>query len=176
MAMSSLLILSNFFPGIQDEFSDPDLAVMGEESKSENGENAPVYCICRKPDINCFMMWVLLEGIKELGNGGSFTRYEVVLRMAASAKLFWQYDMCWFISARSSGTCSLKLNIFNFKFLKLCSFWWILFNIKILMADEKGKRRGSVKDTVKRNNKDNILLNKVFTRANYPIFPKYCKN
>ncbi|XP_026539945.1 CXXC-type zinc finger protein 1 [Notechis scutatus] len=39
-----------------DEFSDPDLAVMGEESKSENGENAPVYCICRKPDINCFMI------------------------------------------------------------------------------------------------------------------------
>ncbi|XP_028567825.1 CXXC-type zinc finger protein 1 isoform X5 [Podarcis muralis] len=39
-----------------DEFSDPDLAVLGEESKSENGENAPVYCICRKPDINCFMI------------------------------------------------------------------------------------------------------------------------
>lgn len=28
----------------------------GEDSKSENGENAPIYCICRKPDINCFMM------------------------------------------------------------------------------------------------------------------------
>ncbi|KAH0628944.1 hypothetical protein JD844_010609, partial [Phrynosoma platyrhinos] len=39
-----------------DEFSDPDLAVLGGESKSENGENAPVYCICRKPDINCFMI------------------------------------------------------------------------------------------------------------------------
>ncbi|XP_015261710.1 PREDICTED: CXXC-type zinc finger protein 1 isoform X1 [Gekko japonicus] len=39
-----------------DEFSDPDLAALGEESKSENGENAPVYCICRKPDINCFMI------------------------------------------------------------------------------------------------------------------------
>ncbi|XP_020653271.3 CXXC-type zinc finger protein 1 isoform X2 [Pogona vitticeps] len=39
-----------------DEFSDPDLGVLGEESKSENGENAPVYCICRKPDINCFMI------------------------------------------------------------------------------------------------------------------------
>uniref|UniRef100_A0A8D0B7B1 CXXC-type zinc finger protein 1 n=1 Tax=Salvator merianae TaxID=96440 RepID=A0A8D0B7B1_SALMN len=39
-----------------DEFSDPDLAVMSEEAKSENGENAPVYCICRKPDINCFMI------------------------------------------------------------------------------------------------------------------------
>uniref|UniRef100_A0A1D5QTZ8 CXXC-type zinc finger protein 1 n=1 Tax=Macaca mulatta TaxID=9544 RepID=A0A1D5QTZ8_MACMU len=23
---------------------------------SENGENAPIYCICRKPDINCFMI------------------------------------------------------------------------------------------------------------------------
>ncbi|KAM9324286.1 CXXC-type zinc finger protein 1-like [Gastrophryne carolinensis] len=23
---------------------------------TENGENAPVYCICRKPDINCFMI------------------------------------------------------------------------------------------------------------------------
>lgn len=22
-----------------------------------DGENAPLYCICRKPDINCFMMW-----------------------------------------------------------------------------------------------------------------------
>lgn len=21
------------------------------------GENAPLYCICRKPDINCFMMY-----------------------------------------------------------------------------------------------------------------------
>uniref|UniRef100_A0ACB8EMK0 Uncharacterized protein n=1 Tax=Sphaerodactylus townsendi TaxID=933632 RepID=A0ACB8EMK0_9SAUR len=39
-----------------DEFSDPDLPTLGEESKSENGENAPVYCICRKPDINCFMI------------------------------------------------------------------------------------------------------------------------
>ncbi|EMP26554.1 CpG-binding protein [Chelonia mydas] len=38
------------------EFSDPELAAVGEESKSENGENAPVYCICRKPDINCFMI------------------------------------------------------------------------------------------------------------------------
>lgn len=28
----------------------------GEDSKSENGENAPIYCICRKPDINCFMI------------------------------------------------------------------------------------------------------------------------
>ncbi|XP_066566218.1 CXXC-type zinc finger protein 1 [Amia ocellicauda] len=24
--------------------------------EGENGENAPVYCICRKPDINCFMI------------------------------------------------------------------------------------------------------------------------
>ncbi|XP_063150093.1 CXXC-type zinc finger protein 1 isoform X1 [Candoia aspera] len=48
--------VADFEGEIMDEFSDPDLAVMGEESKSENGENAPVYCICRKPDINCFMI------------------------------------------------------------------------------------------------------------------------
>uniref|UniRef100_A0A8C9VAD8 CXXC-type zinc finger protein 1 n=1 Tax=Scleropages formosus TaxID=113540 RepID=A0A8C9VAD8_SCLFO len=32
--------------------------VQGVESgmDGENGENAPVYCICRKPDINCFMI------------------------------------------------------------------------------------------------------------------------
>uniref|UniRef100_A0A8C8SI62 CXXC-type zinc finger protein 1 n=1 Tax=Pelusios castaneus TaxID=367368 RepID=A0A8C8SI62_9SAUR len=41
---------------MDSEFSDPELAAVGEESKSENGENAPVYCICRKPDINCFMI------------------------------------------------------------------------------------------------------------------------
>ncbi|KAM3910858.1 uncharacterized protein RB166_019656 isoform 2-T2 [Leptodactylus fuscus] len=29
------------------------MAGLGE---AENGENAPVYCICRKPDINCFMI------------------------------------------------------------------------------------------------------------------------
>ncbi|KAM6474734.1 CXXC-type zinc finger protein 1-like isoform 7-T7 [Liasis olivaceus] len=48
--------LDDFEGENMDEFSDPDLAVLGEESKSENGENAPVYCICRKPDINCFMI------------------------------------------------------------------------------------------------------------------------
>ncbi|XP_007427857.1 CXXC-type zinc finger protein 1 isoform X4 [Python bivittatus] len=48
--------LADFEGENMDEFSDPDLAVLGEESKSENGENAPVYCICRKPDINCFMI------------------------------------------------------------------------------------------------------------------------
>nr|XP_048689389.1 CXXC-type zinc finger protein 1 isoform X3 [Caretta caretta] len=41
---------------MDSEFSDPELVAVGEESKSENGENAPVYCICRKPDINCFMI------------------------------------------------------------------------------------------------------------------------
>ncbi|XP_040180280.1 CXXC-type zinc finger protein 1 isoform X3 [Rana temporaria] len=38
---------------MDSEYSDPDLAGLGE---MENGENAPVYCICRKPDINCFMI------------------------------------------------------------------------------------------------------------------------
>uniref|UniRef100_A0A8C5QPT8 CXXC-type zinc finger protein 1 n=1 Tax=Leptobrachium leishanense TaxID=445787 RepID=A0A8C5QPT8_9ANUR len=38
---------------MENEFSDPDLSGAGE---TENGENAPVYCICRKPDINCFMI------------------------------------------------------------------------------------------------------------------------
>lgn len=28
----------------------------GPETSSMEGENAPLYCICRKPDINCFMM------------------------------------------------------------------------------------------------------------------------
>ncbi|XP_063792175.1 CXXC-type zinc finger protein 1 isoform X5 [Pseudophryne corroboree] len=37
----------------ESEFSDPDLVGLGE---TENGENAPVYCVCRKPDINCFMI------------------------------------------------------------------------------------------------------------------------
>ncbi|XP_035486526.1 CXXC-type zinc finger protein 1b isoform X2 [Scophthalmus maximus] len=30
--------------------------VPGPETSSMEGENAPVYCICRKPDINCFMI------------------------------------------------------------------------------------------------------------------------
>ncbi|XP_073397432.1 CXXC-type zinc finger protein 1 isoform X2 [Dendrobates tinctorius] len=38
---------------LESEFSDPDMAGLGE---TENGENAPVYCVCRKPDINCFMI------------------------------------------------------------------------------------------------------------------------
>ncbi|XP_053329411.1 CXXC-type zinc finger protein 1 isoform X1 [Spea bombifrons] len=38
---------------MESEFSDPELAGLGE---TENGENAPVYCVCRKPDINCFMI------------------------------------------------------------------------------------------------------------------------
>ncbi|XP_014352547.1 CXXC-type zinc finger protein 1 isoform X1 [Latimeria chalumnae] len=40
----------------ESELSDQEVAA-GEDSKTdENGENAPVYCICRKPDINCFMI------------------------------------------------------------------------------------------------------------------------
>uniref|UniRef100_A0A7N8X8R5 CXXC-type zinc finger protein 1 n=1 Tax=Mastacembelus armatus TaxID=205130 RepID=A0A7N8X8R5_9TELE len=30
--------------------------VPGPENSSMEGENAPLYCICRKPDINCFMI------------------------------------------------------------------------------------------------------------------------
>uniref|UniRef100_A0A3Q1GEZ9 CXXC-type zinc finger protein 1 n=1 Tax=Acanthochromis polyacanthus TaxID=80966 RepID=A0A3Q1GEZ9_9TELE len=30
--------------------------VPGPETSSMEGENAPLYCICRKPDINCFMI------------------------------------------------------------------------------------------------------------------------
>uniref|UniRef100_A0A8C6M2T4 CXXC-type zinc finger protein 1 n=1 Tax=Nothobranchius furzeri TaxID=105023 RepID=A0A8C6M2T4_NOTFU len=37
------------------EFSDLDPAP-GPEASSMEGENAPLYCICRKPDINCFMI------------------------------------------------------------------------------------------------------------------------
>ncbi|XP_043977881.1 CXXC-type zinc finger protein 1b isoform X2 [Gambusia affinis] len=37
------------------ELSDVDTA-LGPESSSMEGENAPLYCICRKPDINCFMI------------------------------------------------------------------------------------------------------------------------
>ncbi|XP_075691016.1 CXXC-type zinc finger protein 1 isoform X3 [Rhinoderma darwinii] len=37
----------------ESEYSDPDMVGLGE---TENGENAPVYCVCRKPDINCFMI------------------------------------------------------------------------------------------------------------------------
>ncbi|XP_014352548.1 CXXC-type zinc finger protein 1 isoform X2 [Latimeria chalumnae] len=41
---------------MESELSDQEVAA-GEDSKTdENGENAPVYCICRKPDINCFMI------------------------------------------------------------------------------------------------------------------------
>ncbi|XP_041428173.1 CXXC-type zinc finger protein 1 isoform X2 [Xenopus laevis] len=38
---------------MESEFSDADLTAAGD---TEDGENAPVYCICRKPDINCFMI------------------------------------------------------------------------------------------------------------------------
>uniref|UniRef100_A0A7N9AQ43 CXXC-type zinc finger protein 1 n=1 Tax=Mastacembelus armatus TaxID=205130 RepID=A0A7N9AQ43_9TELE len=37
------------------EMSDID-QVPGPENSSMEGENAPLYCICRKPDINCFMI------------------------------------------------------------------------------------------------------------------------
>ncbi|XP_078003883.1 CXXC-type zinc finger protein 1 isoform X2 [Phascolarctos cinereus] len=41
----------------ETEFSDPEPgAAGGEEARSENVENAPIYCVCRKPDINCFMI------------------------------------------------------------------------------------------------------------------------
>ncbi|KAJ1068118.1 hypothetical protein K5549_007406 [Capra hircus] len=40
----------------EGDASDPEPPDAGEDSKSENGENAPIYCICRKPDINCFMI------------------------------------------------------------------------------------------------------------------------
>lgn len=47
-------VLCLFF--FQDsEMSDTD-PVPGPETSSMEGENAPLYCICRKPDINCFMM------------------------------------------------------------------------------------------------------------------------
>lgn len=36
---------------MDSEYSDLELSAAGE-----NGENAPIYCICRKPDINCFMI------------------------------------------------------------------------------------------------------------------------
>ncbi|NP_001085408.1 CXXC finger protein 1 S homeolog [Xenopus laevis] len=38
---------------MESEFSDADLTTARD---TEDGENAPVYCICRKPDINCFMI------------------------------------------------------------------------------------------------------------------------
>uniref|UniRef100_A0A4W2IKJ8 CXXC-type zinc finger protein 1 n=1 Tax=Bos indicus x Bos taurus TaxID=30522 RepID=A0A4W2IKJ8_BOBOX len=41
---------------MEGDASDPEPPDAGEDSKSENGENAPIYCICRKPDINCFMI------------------------------------------------------------------------------------------------------------------------
>ncbi|XP_027859564.1 CXXC-type zinc finger protein 1b [Xiphophorus couchianus] len=40
---------------MDSELSDVDTAP-GPESSSMEGENAPLYCICRKPDINCFMI------------------------------------------------------------------------------------------------------------------------
>lgn len=47
---------------LQDsEMSDTD-PLPGPETSSMEGENAPLYCICRKPDINCFMMWVHSTG------------------------------------------------------------------------------------------------------------------
>ncbi|XP_058294327.1 CXXC-type zinc finger protein 1 isoform X4 [Hylobates moloch] len=41
---------------MEGDGSDPEPPDAREDSKSENGENAPIYCICRKPDINCFMI------------------------------------------------------------------------------------------------------------------------
>ncbi|EDL09539.1 CXXC finger 1 (PHD domain), isoform CRA_d [Mus musculus] len=41
---------------MEGDGSDLEPPDAGDDSKSENGENAPIYCICRKPDINCFMI------------------------------------------------------------------------------------------------------------------------
>ncbi|KAI1893000.1 hypothetical protein AGOR_G00139290 [Albula goreensis] len=42
---------------MDSEVSDFDQPLgMDGSMEGENGENAPVYCICRKPDINCFMI------------------------------------------------------------------------------------------------------------------------
>ncbi|KAG7229671.1 hypothetical protein INR49_012715 [Caranx melampygus] len=40
---------------MDSEMSDTD-PMPGPETSSMEGENAPLYCICRKPDINCFMI------------------------------------------------------------------------------------------------------------------------
>lgn len=40
---------------MDSEVSDTDHVPVPENTGME-GENAPLYCICRKPDINCFMM------------------------------------------------------------------------------------------------------------------------
>ncbi|KAF3855849.1 hypothetical protein F7725_016572 [Dissostichus mawsoni] len=44
-----------FLCKLDSEMSDLDHAP-GPENSSMDGENAPLYCICRKPDINCFMI------------------------------------------------------------------------------------------------------------------------
>lgn len=41
---------------LQDSEEVSDLDAPPPGPKRVEGENAPVYCICRKPDINCFMM------------------------------------------------------------------------------------------------------------------------
>ncbi len=52
----SCLMLGVAYLTFQDsEMSDIDPAP-GPETGCMEGENAPLYCICRKPDINCFMM------------------------------------------------------------------------------------------------------------------------
>lgn len=40
---------------MDSEMSDVEHGPMPENTRME-GENAPLYCICRKPDINCFMI------------------------------------------------------------------------------------------------------------------------
>lgn len=60
-AAGELLQLRGLLRGVRSgemegDGSDLEPPDAGEDSKSENGENAPIYCICRKPDINCFMM------------------------------------------------------------------------------------------------------------------------
>lgn len=49
-------MVCDVYGAFQDsEMSDID-PVPGPETSSMEGENTPLYCICRKPDINCFMM------------------------------------------------------------------------------------------------------------------------
>lgn len=58
-----------YFNHKDSEMSDMDQVPAMDNSSAED-EKAPLYCICRKPDINCFMMWdlyaVYLKGIYTL--------------------------------------------------------------------------------------------------------------
>ena len=54
------------------EMSDFD-SLPGPETNRMEGENAPLYCICRKPDINCFMMYVYNQLSDEYACGSART-------------------------------------------------------------------------------------------------------